>query len=191
VTAVAVPVAIAVAAAAGAPRLHRPRRARSLARGMPIARTIDMQRTTSNGTKPTHARGRGAAASRRKSPQQHHRSSHSNRTLVERDEIRNWAEQRGGKPAAVNGTSRSDDDVGMIRIEFEGASGEGSLEPIEWDDWFEKFDDSNLALIVQDKTSDGEISHFNKLVARAGSPRARSRTRNAKKRPMPRNARHH
>jgi hypothetical protein len=97
------------------------------------------------------------------------------RTLVDHDEIRRWAEERGGTPTAVKGTSRSKRDVGMIRIDFPGYSGEGKLEPIEWDQWFEKFDESNLALIVQDRTSGGEVSHFNKLVAREGAETRRPR----------------
>jgi hypothetical protein len=91
-----------------------------------------------------------------------------NRSKVtfDHDEIRRWAEGRGGKPSAVKGTARGKKDVGMIRIDFPGYSGERSLQPITWDEWFEKFDDSNLALILQDKTARGQKSHFNKLVAR-------------------------
>jgi len=100
------------------------------------------------------------------------------RTLVDHDEIRSWAESRGGKPTAVKGTSRARGDVGMIRLDFPGYSGEGKLQPIDWDEWFAKFDASNLALVVQDKTSGGEISHFNKLVAREG-PGSRSARRRA------------
>lgn len=88
----------------------------------------------------------------------HQATSRLARTLTDHDEIRRWAEERGGKPTAVKGTSYGKDDVGMIRIDFPGYSGEGKLEPIEWDRWFEKFDESNLALTVQDKTASGEIA---------------------------------
>jgi hypothetical protein len=40
------------------------------------------------------------------------------------------------------------------------------LEPIEWDEWFQKFDESGLALLVQETTARGERSNFNKLVKR-------------------------
>ena len=75
----------------------------------------------------------------------------------------------------MRGTGGSED-VGMIRLDFPGFSGEGSLERIEWDEWFQKFDDSGLALLVQDETARGERSNFNKLVSRetakgAGSSR--------------------
>ncbi len=56
----------------------------------------------------------------------------------------------------------------MIRLDFPGYSGEDSLEAISWDDWFQKFDESNLALLVQEKTARGQKSNFtfNKLVSR-------------------------
>ena len=85
--------------------------------------------------------------------------------LTDREEIQRWAEQRDGQPACVRGTGRSED-VGMIRIDFPGYSGENSLEEISWDDWFEKFEERGLALLVQDHTARGQQSNFNKLVSR-------------------------
>jgi hypothetical protein len=85
--------------------------------------------------------------------------------LTEHEEIRRWAEERGAQPACVKGTG-DERDVGMIRLDFPGYSGEESLQPISWDEWFEKFDESDLALLVQDKTASGQKSNFNKLVKR-------------------------
>jgi hypothetical protein len=65
----------------------------------------------------------------------------------------------------VKGTGKGDD-TGMIRLDFPGYSGEESLQEISWDDWFEKFDESGLALLVQDRTAGGTESNFNKLVRR-------------------------
>jgi len=70
-------------------------------------------------------------------------------------------------------------DIGMIRLNFPGYSGEESLQAISWDEWFEQFDESNLALIVQDTTTGGQKSNFNKLVKRstgaAGEQKPRTR----------------
>ena len=96
--------------------------------------------------------------------------------LTDHEEIRQWAEERGGKPACVRGTGNKGD-IGMLRLDFPGYSGADSLQPISWDDWFEKFDERNLALIVQDKTARGQKSNFNKLIARESGqsrPKARS-----------------
>jgi hypothetical protein len=89
----------------------------------------------------------------------------SSQTLTDHDEIRRWAEERGARPACVRNTGRGND-IGMIRLDFPGYSGANSLEEIEWDEWFQKFDGNNLALIVQNETARGERSNFNKLVGR-------------------------
>jgi hypothetical protein len=111
------------------------------------------------------------------------RTSASSRVLTDHDEIRRWAGERGAKPARVRGTGDGDD-VGIIRLDFPGYTGEDKLEPISWDDWFRKFDESGLALLVQDKTAKGQRSNFNKLVSREtvgiseGSGSSSSRSRN-------------
>lgn len=85
--------------------------------------------------------------------------------LLDHDEIRLWAKERNAKPAAVESTA-SEDDPGIIRLDFPGYSGEGSLYEISWDEWFAKFDERGLALLVQEKTADGQLSNFNKIVKR-------------------------
>ena len=80
------------------------------------------------------------------------------------DAIRRWVEDRGGSPATV-GATRGDDDPGIIRIDFPGYSGEGTLEKISWDEWFQKFDDSNLVFLHQETLADGGRSNFNKLIS--------------------------
>jgi hypothetical protein len=92
-------------------------------------------------------------------------ASHTSHELTDHDEIRHWAEERHAVPSCVKGTGGGDD-TGMIRLDFPGYSGEDSLEEISWDDWFEKFDDSGLALLVQETTAGGAKSNFNKLVRR-------------------------
>ena len=42
-------------------------------------------------------------------------------------------------------------DAGVLRIDFPGGSGEESLEPISWDEWFEKFEENRLAFLYQDR----------------------------------------
>jgi hypothetical protein len=85
--------------------------------------------------------------------------------LTDHDEIRQWAEARGARPACVKGTGAGSD-AGMIRLDFPGWSGGDSLQEISWDEWFRAFDENNLALLVQERTTDGDTSNFNKLVTR-------------------------
>ena len=55
----------------------------------------------------------------------------------------------------------------MIRIDFPDFSGGESLERIEWDEWFQQFDESKLAFLYRDiRHKDGELDRFNKLVSR-------------------------
>src|SRR5436305_15181390 len=90
---------------------------------------------------------------------------HSGIRLTDHEEIRAWAEERDAKPSCVKSTGGKDD-VGMIRLDFPGYSGENSLEEISWDDGFDKVKASGLALIVQETTAEGQQSNFNKLVTR-------------------------
>ncbi|HET8600960.1 MAG TPA: hypothetical protein VFL99_11595 [Segeticoccus sp.] len=86
-------------------------------------------------------------------------------TTTDHDEIRRWVEEHDGTPASVRDTSQGSD-PGVLRIDFPGGTGEGELEHLSWDDWFEKFDDNELAFLYQEKKSSGEDSTFFKLVKR-------------------------
>ncbi|HEX4771570.1 MAG TPA: hypothetical protein VH351_12100 [Bryobacteraceae bacterium] len=91
--------------------------------------------------------------------------SNLSKTTTDHKEIQKWAEERDGKPSHVKGTGGKND-PGLLRIDFPGYSGQGKLEEIPWDEFFEKFDEQELALVYQEKTADGERSNFNKLVSR-------------------------
>jgi ferritin-like metal-binding protein YciE len=123
--------------------------------------------------------GSKSAASKSGGSQSHRSSEGSGRgsagstVSTDHEQIRQWAEERGAKPACVRGTGGKGD-TGMIRLDFPGYSGRESLEEISWDDWFDKFDEQGLALLHQEKTSGGQKSNFNKLIAREGSPRRSS-----------------
>ena len=105
-----------------------------------------------------------AAQTKRQSDTNGHRAE----PTTDHEFIRAWVEERGGWPACVRGTG-SESDVGMIRIDFPGFSGEDSLERIDWDTWFNQFDDNRLAFLHRDlRHSDGQLDRFNKLVSRDG-----------------------
>jgi hypothetical protein len=91
--------------------------------------------------------------------------SAESKTTTNHDEIKKWVESRGGKPATVKGTGDGEE-AGVLRIDFPGYSGEDSLEPISWDEFFEKFEESKLKFLYQDKTADGKESRFSKPISR-------------------------
>lgn len=92
------------------------------------------------------------------------------KTTTNHEEIRRWVEERGGHPAAVKSTHK-DDDPGLLRIDFPGSGGEGELEAISWDEFFEKFDEKKLAFLYQDELKSGKESRFSKLVNRDSGTR--------------------
>ena len=71
-------------------------------------------------------------------------------------------EQRRGTPSTVLGTERDSEAAGLLRIDFPGYSGKGSLERIEWDEFFEKFEEAKLAFLYDPDKG----SKFNKFIAR-------------------------
>jgi hypothetical protein len=87
------------------------------------------------------------------------------KTTQDHDEIRKWAEKRGAVPSEVAST-HSKDEPGLLRFSFPRAKrkNDDNLSEISWEDFFEKFDSSNLELVYQEKTASGQQSNFNKLV---------------------------
>ena len=138
-------------------------RAKSTGRKKSSSRSRRSSSTARSGKSSSHrARSAKSRSSSRRSSKS---SSHGGKVTTDHDFIRRWAEQRGGKPSAVKSTERGDD-PGIIRIDFPGYSGKGSLEEISWDEWFEKFDQAKLAFLYQEETAGGEKSNFNKLISR-------------------------
>lgn len=99
--------------------------------------------------------------------------SAESRTTTDHDEIRNWVEERGGNPARVKGTEKGKS-VGLLRIDYPGFSGEDTLEPITWEEFFVAFDESKLAFLYQDETSDGKESRFSKLINRDSADKSKA-----------------
>ncbi len=87
------------------------------------------------------------------------------KTTIDHDEIRRWVEERRGKPARVKETGTGGD-PGVLRIDYPGRGEDDRFEHISWEEWFEAFEDNNLAFLYQEETADGEESRFSKLVSR-------------------------
>lgn len=85
----------------------------------------------------------------------------SAKTTTDHQTIQQWVEERGGAPARVKstGTKRK---PGILRIDYPGFTGEDSLEPLEWETFFEAFETNELAFLYQDDPD----SRFSKFIAR-------------------------
>jgi hypothetical protein len=85
-------------------------------------------------------------------------------TTTDCDEIRQWAEDRGGRPARVQGTGGGGGDAGILRIDFVDGDPDPDdrLEEIPWEEWCRTFEANGLALLHA--TEPG--NRFNKLISR-------------------------
>jgi hypothetical protein len=88
--------------------------------------------------------------------------------VTDPDQIRQWAEARGGRPACVKGTAA------LLRVDF--GKPDEKLQPISWEQWFETFESRNLVALIQE----GGRSRFIKLVDR-GSASQRTTGRSTKR----------
>lgn len=95
----------------------------------------------------------------------------SSETTTDHETIRRWAEGRGAHPATVKGTGDKGS-AGVLRLDFEGGKDDdrdSRLEPISWEEFFEKFEATNLAFLYQETLKSGEQSRFFKFVQRPGT----------------------
>ena len=87
-------------------------------------------------------------------------------TTTDHDEIRRWVEAHDGEPASVKGTEGRNEDAGVLRIDFPGGAGEEYFDHLDWEQFFEKFEQANLAFLYQEEKADGSDSTFHKFVSR-------------------------
>lgn len=80
---------------------------------------------------------------------------------TDHEKIKEWAEERGGKPAIVIGTEGDEEGSGLLRLKFD--EDEDDLEEIEWDEFFETFDDRGLTFLYQESIR-GQESRFFKFI---------------------------
>jgi hypothetical protein len=80
---------------------------------------------------------------------------------TDHETIRKWAKRHGGRPAAVERTHKGGD-VGIIRIMFpeREQSEHEALVEISWEEFFQQFERSGLALLYE------KDSMFSKIVGR-------------------------
>lgn len=139
---------------------------RSRSKGKPSRAKAPASRSSSR-TKKTTARSTKRPAG--KASGRGARSRSSAVTTTDHDEIRRWVDSRRGTPSTVVGTERDSESAGLLRIDFPGYSGKGSLEKVDWDDFFEKFEESKLAFLYDPDKG----SKFNKFVERKAARRRR------------------
>jgi hypothetical protein len=73
------------------------------------------------------------------------------RTTTDHEEIRRWAEERGGRPAAVVDDSRDCNVAGGLRIDFPDYDSGETLKEITWAEFFDRFEEENLTFVFQEE----------------------------------------
>lgn len=90
-------------------------------------------------------------------------------TTIDHKEIREWVEKYAGEPELIDDLKVKSDPVG-IRINFpkrendEYLEKEGVTQKVDWDTFFKKFDELNLAFVyhkdVDSKSKPGDAYRF-------------------------------
>lgn len=89
-------------------------------------------------------------------------SSNSHST-TEHDESKSWVAEQDG-PVSAKGTE-TNDAVCVLQMNFSGGAGSDDFEEITRFDWFERFEQKNLAILSQQEKVSGEESTFLALVS--------------------------
>lgn len=84
---------------------------------------------------------------------------------TDRSAIKRWAEARNGVPTFVKGTENGDG--GLLRIHFpQASSSDENFDKVDWNEFFETFEERDLAMLYQEEKENGEKSTFHKFVNR-------------------------
>ena len=78
----------------------------------------------------------------------------STKTTNDHEEIRRWAEERGGRPAAVVHPMDTQTDTqiaGGLRIDFPDYDSGEVLQEITWAEFFDRFEAANLTFVFQEE----------------------------------------
>jgi hypothetical protein len=86
-------------------------------------------------------------------------------TTTDHAVIKKWIESRKGRPSVVKAThGKGQGNAGLLRIDF--AEPDEALEEVNWEDFFDTFDEHGLAFLYQENTASGRKSRFSKFISR-------------------------
>lgn len=93
------------------------------------------------------------------------------KVTTDHEEIRRWAEVRGGRPVSVKrdplNPSRS-----CLQIDFLFEKYNDDIHEISWEEFFDTFEREGLAMVYQTETEGGQTSRFARIVKRELIPQA-------------------
>lgn len=71
--------------------------------------------------------------------------------ITDHTEIKLWAEKYNGHPAIIKG-SEGEGRLGILQFDFRQNGGDNQLIEISWEDFFDEFEDKNLALLYSEES---------------------------------------
>lgn len=83
------------------------------------------------------------------------------KVTTDHDEIRHWVEEHDGRPAAI-ADAKPESTKGAVKIFFPDQHLQDPLEEISWDEFFDHFEEEDLAFMYKDD----EDSRFFRLIER-------------------------
>lgn len=86
------------------------------------------------------------------------------RATSDHETIRQWVAERGGAPAMVRRVGQPAE--GALLINFPNDGSDGPVIDISWADFFQRFEDRNLAFVYRESLPDAEDAHYYQLVDR-------------------------
>lgn len=96
------------------------------------------------------------------SPDEHEDRAGQSLATRSHDVIQRWADERGARPATIEG-AEGGERAGALRLDFPGYAGGGQLKEIAWEEWFRTFDERELVFLFQEHKRDGKQSNFFQL----------------------------
>jgi len=94
------------------------------------------------------------------------------KTTRDHEEIRRWAEDRGGRPARLHHAFGAKPESCHLQIDFLQEKYNDDVEPIAWEAFFELFDREQMVLVYQTETEGGKKSCFARIVKQEGVAQA-------------------
>ena len=88
------------------------------------------------------------------------------KTTTDHDEIRAWAEARGGRPVQVTNAFAAQPGEAHLRIDFLHDKYDDGIREVGWDEFFRVFDQHDMVLVYQSETEAGALSRFGRIVRR-------------------------
>lgn len=84
------------------------------------------------------------------------------------NKIRKWVEEHGGIPAYTAEKITPDEQEKVLRIIFKNEKNSEKIIVMNWNDFFTKFDQANLAFLYSDDLENGNKTNYYKFVSLDG-----------------------